>query len=166
MPIIKPDPEKVLPRPMTSFRILRTAVLIAALTATAAAASFTASSALADFQTGLKAYENGDYKTALKEWLVEAEAGDMVTQRNVGHMYRKGQGVAKDFGEALKWYKRSAEQGFARAQANLGNMYLRGQGTNKNAKEAATWFFKAATQNHAIAQYNLVTCTESRARAH
>jgi hypothetical protein len=115
----------------------------------------------ADFQSGLKAYENGDYKTALKEWLVEAEAGEPVTQRNVGHMYRKGQGVAKDFGAALKWYRRSAEQGFARAQANLGNMYLRGQGTNKDAKEAAKWFFEAAKQNHAIAQYNLGLLFES-----
>ena len=109
----------------------------------------------ADFAAGLKAYEAGDYYAAYKEWLPLAEADDPAAQRNLGHLYRLGRGVTKDFVKAAEWYRKSAEQGFARAQANLGNMYLRGQGVQKDPKTAASWFGRAAKQNHPIAQYNL-----------
>jgi len=33
----------------------------------------------ADFQTGMDAYDQGDYATALKEWRPLAEQGDAVT---------------------------------------------------------------------------------------
>ena len=109
----------------------------------------------ADFAAGLKAYEAGDYYAAYKKWLPLAEADDPAAQRNLGHLYRLGRGVTKDFVKAAEWYRKSAEQGFARAQANLGNMYLRGQGVQKDPKSAASWFGRAAKQNHPIAQYNL-----------
>lgn len=115
----------------------------------------TATIARADFAAGLRSYETGDYFTAYKEWLPLAEAGDPAAQRNLGHLYRLGRGVTKDFVKALDWYRKSAEQGFSRAQANLGNMYLLGQGVPKDPATAARWFGRAAKQNHPIAQYNL-----------
>ena len=111
--------------------------------------------ARADFATGLRSYEAGDYYTAYKEWLPLAESGDPAAQRNLGHLYRLGRGVTKDFVKAAAWYRKSAEQGFARAQANLGNMYLRGQGVPKDPITAAKWFGRAAKQEHPIAQFNL-----------
>ena len=114
-----------------------------------------ATAARADFATGLRSYEAGDYYAAYKEWLPLAEAGDPAAQRNLGHLYRLGRGVTKDFVKAAEWYRKSAEQGFARAQANLGNMYLRGQGVPKDPITAAKWFGRAAKQEHSIAQFNL-----------
>ena len=52
-----------------------------------------------------------------------AEQGDISAQYNLGGMYRKGQGVTKDFREALTWYRKAAEQGLADAQYSLGWMY-------------------------------------------
>jgi len=114
-----------------------------------------ATAAQADFVTGLRSYEAGDYYVAYKEWLPLAESGDPAAQRNIGHLYRLGRGVTKDFVKAAAWYRKSAEQGFARAQANLGNMYLRGQGVPKDPLSAAKWFGRAAKQEHSIAQFNL-----------
>ena len=55
------------------------------------------SAANADFASGLRSYEAGSYHAAYKEWLPLAEGGDPAAQRNLGHLYRLGQGVAKDF---------------------------------------------------------------------
>ena len=109
----------------------------------------------ADFASGLRSYEAGYYYAAYKEWLPLAESGDPAAQRNLGHLYRLGQGVTKDFIKAVEWYRKSAKQGFARSQANLGNMYLRGQGVPKDPITAAKWFMRAGKQDHSIAQYNL-----------
>jgi TPR repeat protein len=114
-----------------------------------------AAPARADFAAGVAAYDRGDYRAAYEEWLPLARKGDLAAQRNVGHLYRSGQGVEQDFAEAAEWYRRAAESGLAAAQVNLGTMYLRGQGVNEDAVEAARWFELAARQGHPIAQYNL-----------
>ena len=87
--------------------------------------------------------------------LALAEQGDAAAQYNLGVMYAKGQGVAKDFAEAMKWYRKSAEQGNARAQINLGYMYAAGRGVAQDYSEAMKWYTKAAEQGNARAQYNL-----------
>jgi TPR repeat protein len=83
---------------------------------------------LGDFEKGLKAYQSGDYQTALHEWRPLAEQGDAKAQNNLGVMYEKGLGVPQDYAEAVKWYRKAAEQGDARAQNNLGVMYAAGRG--------------------------------------
>jgi hypothetical protein len=56
----------------------------------------------ADFQAGLAAYDQGDYATALKEFLPLAQQGDVKAQFNMGILYEKGQGVPQDFQEAFR----------------------------------------------------------------
>jgi len=109
----------------------------------------------ADFADGLDAYNAGDYKTALQEWLALAEEGDMRAQYNVGWMNAYGIGTLQDYEEAINWYRKSADQGFVHAQFNLGNMYLRGDGVDKDDALAFSWFIKAAEQGDAASQYNL-----------
>ena len=109
----------------------------------------------ADYQTGLEAYNRGDYATALKEWRPLAEQGDGVAQFNLGTMYNEGRGVAQDYIEAVKWYRLAAEQGDASAQYNLGALYYQGQGVPTDYTEAVKWFRLAAEQDHANAQLNL-----------
>ncbi|MCH7544007.1 MAG: sel1 repeat family protein, partial [Proteobacteria bacterium] len=70
-----------------------------------------AGEASADFKTGLWAYLRADYATAFEEFKTAAEEGNPVAQFNLGHMYAKGEGIAKDEDEAVKWYREAAEQG-------------------------------------------------------
>ena len=86
----------------------------------------------------------------------DAEQGDAVAQFNLGLMYAKGIGLAKDEAEAARWYRKAADQGDADAQNSLGVMYGQGLGgLAKDEAEAARWFRKAADQGDADAQNNL-----------
>ncbi|MBN2143302.1 MAG: sel1 repeat family protein [Candidatus Aureabacteria bacterium] len=109
----------------------------------------------ADYDSGLKAYSNGDFQKALKEWKPLAEQGDAQAQHNLGVMYGKGKGVQKSDAEAFKWFLKAAEQGYAKAQSNLGVLYATGAGVEKNLGEALKWYTKAAEQGVTQAQYNL-----------
>lgn len=115
-----------------------------------------APAAKADFADGVRAYEAGDHKAAYESWLPLANRGDVAAMRNIGHLYRWGQGVEKDIGQAIHWYRMAAEKGFSRAQANLAAIYLQGdEGTPVDYAEAHKWFAAAAVQHLAVAQYNL-----------
>ena len=107
------------------------------------------------FNKGNTAFEDGNYKQAVK-WLSKAaEQGDVLAQYNLGWMYANGQGVVQDYKQAVKWYSQAAEQGYASAQTNLGVMYAEGQGVAQNYKTAIKWYRQAAEQGVAGAQYNL-----------
>ena len=86
------------------------------------------SSAWGDYQDGRKAYNRGDYATALKELRPLAEQSHAEAQYLVGYMYYKGQGVDQDGTEAVKWLRKAAEQGNVKAQLRLGMMFRLGLG--------------------------------------
>lgn len=109
-----------------------------------------------DFAAGVKAYEAGDYAAAAAAWTPLAEGGDVAAMRNLGHLYRWGQGVTQNVDTAMDWYRRAAEAGFDRAQTNLAAIYLQGDGgVPVNYDEALKWFAAAARQGNPVAQYNL-----------
>jgi hypothetical protein len=103
--------------------------------------------ALGDLAAGRRAFTNGDYAAALREFLPLAEQGDAVAQFRLGSMYHDGKGVTQDFKEAVRWYRLAAERGNASAQVNLGSMYHEGQGVTQNDKEAVRWYQVAAEQS-------------------
>lgn len=120
------------------------------------AAIFTPLSAGAqDFDAGLRAFDSGDYATALQEWRPLAEQGHAWSQYALGAMYELGQGVLQDYAEAVRWYRAAAEQGDPYAQTNLGVMYLNGHGVAQDYAEAARWYRAAAEQGIPKAQANL-----------
>ncbi len=114
-----------------------------------------ATPASADFDSGVRAYDRGDYETAFEAWMPLARDDDPAAQRNIAHLYRFGLGVAQDFKEAAYWYREASEMGLSGAQANLAIMYLRGQGLPADAERAGYWFGRAAVAGHAISRYNL-----------
>ncbi len=59
----------------------------------------------ADFHAGFKAYQRGDYATALRIFRQLAEQGDASAQYNLGFMYDNGQGVTQDYAVAVRWYR-------------------------------------------------------------
>jgi TPR repeat protein len=115
----------------------------------------TTAAARADFDTGVAAFDGGDFTTAYNEWLPLAAGGDPFAQRNIGHLYRLGLGVPQDFAVAFNWYQRAADQGLVRAQANVANMMLRGQGVDQDPEGAVSWFHRAASAGHAVSQFNI-----------
>ena len=70
----------------------------------------------ADFLAGLEAADRGDYHTAIKEFQLSAERGDVKARYSLGVMYQLGLGVPQDDQEAVRWYRLAAEQGDASAQ--------------------------------------------------
>ena len=133
-------------RPTLSLRgyALLTALLIGGLCAQALAA---------DFQTGVEAFERGDFAAALDEWRPLAEQGDASAQYNLGWMYDYGEGVREDNVEAARWYRKAAEQGHDWAQYYLGTAYATGEGVQQDYAEAAKWYRMAAVQGHPRAQF-------------
>jgi TPR repeat protein len=111
----------------------------------------------ADFQTGLAAYNRGDFAAALQEWQPLAEQGDANSQYNLGLLYARGEGVPQDYQKAIGWYQKAAEQGVPAAEYNLGVMYANGQGVPANPQEASKWFLKAAQEGVSGAETGLAT---------
>ena len=112
----------------------------------------------ADFAAGLRAYENKDYATALKEWLPLAEAGDAPSQFNIGLMYLDGVGVPQNDEKAVLWFRMAADQGYAKAQGNLGALYAVGRGVRKDSGTAHMWLnlCAASGDSKCAAQRDLV----------
>ena len=79
----------------------------------------------ADLKDGKRAYEEGDYVTALKELRPLAEQGNADAQALLGLMYQLGRGIPSDIVQAEKWYKAAAAKGNAQAECQLGSMYLK-----------------------------------------
>jgi len=106
-------------------------------------------------EAGKRAWDQGDYATALKELTPLAEQGNADAQVLLGLMYFRGQGVSKDPSLALKWYKAAADQGNADGQAHLGSMYLMGMGVKKDTSQALKLWKLSANQGNPGAQVNL-----------
>ena len=117
----------------------------------------TPSLAFGNYENGTIAFEQGDYKTALKEFTDLTEQKDSRGQYGMGLMYDLGTGVSMNFKKAVKWYQLSAEQGNPDAQNNLATMYAEGEGVEKDANNAAKWYERAAQQGNFDAPNNLGT---------
>ena len=104
-----------------------------------------------DFQRGLAAYDHGDYTAARAFWQPLADNYDLAALRNIGHLYRLGQGVARDEAKAARYYTRAAELGYAPAQFNLAVMLHDGDGIQADKRAARHWAQRAADAEYAPA---------------
>lgn len=95
-----------------------------------------------------KAYNAGDYQTALHLWTEEAENGDSDAQEMLGAMYATGKGTQKDNVAAAKWYRMAAEQGKTSAQYSLGTVYYEGLGVQKSLEHAYAWWLVSAANGN------------------
>ncbi|MDH4098618.1 MAG: hypothetical protein OEU87_09925 [Nitrospira sp.] len=109
----------------------------------------------AGLDTGISAFEKGDYQTAHQELRPLAENGDPKAQYYIGLMLYSGKGVTPDAVEALNWIKPAAEKGIADAQY-IYALLLEGAHTGPVGKaEAIQWLTLASDQGHVDAQMKL-----------
>lgn len=93
-----------------------------------------------DYNSGFKAAESHDYKSAVEKWGPLAEQGNPIAQFNLAVLYHSGSGVPLDEAEAVKWYTKSAENGYYKAQEYLAVGYAEGWfGLPVDKKKAAYW---------------------------
>jgi uncharacterized protein len=97
-----------------------------------------------DFQSGLSAVRNSDYRTAFQDWTASAELGDHRSMVNLAELYRRGSGVGKDLSKSFFWHKRAAELGNHVGQFNTGLFYRKGLGVIKDDEQAHYWYKKSA----------------------
>lgn len=102
----------------------------------------------ADFESGVAAYDRGEFANAFHRWLPLAEEGHVGAQFNIAQIYRLGKGIEPDLDEALKWYMRAAEGDNPNAYLLLGHMYETGTGVEVDRIEAYKWYELAARQRH------------------
>jgi TPR repeat protein len=112
------------------------------------------------FDSGLKAYDAGDYPAAYKIWST-IDQYDLGAMRNVAMMLRTGQGVTKDPVKAEVLYEEAAEAGLPTAQADLADMLLKGEAGPPDPKRALPLLEAAAASNHPVAQYELAQMYET-----
>jgi hypothetical protein len=134
-----------------------TAVLLALCTCLAMAAPVearTSAEIAAVFDSGVAAYDAGDYEKAFKIWW-DLRYEDIAAMRNLAMMLRKGVGTQKDPKKAEELYLRASEAGLPTAQADLADMYLKGELGPPDLARALPFMEAAAAANHPIAQYQL-----------
>jgi TPR repeat protein len=103
----------------------------------------------------LRAYNRGEYVTAMQWYRKAAQEGDANAQHAVGALYLNGLGVAPNPHEAMRWFRKAAEQGNSDAQFAIGVMYGTGDSVQLDYAEAMKWYLKAAEQGNSEAQYNI-----------
>ncbi|MFC1580142.1 SEL1-like repeat protein [Thermodesulfobacteriota bacterium] len=108
-----------------------------------------------NYQRGKALYEEKRYKDASK-WFRKAVAqGHAEAQYQLGGMYTKGKGVAKDDQKAFQLIQAAAAQGHPGAQRAVGWCYQEGQGVAQDYDQALKWYRKAADQGEKWAPYRL-----------
>lgn len=121
-------------------------VLLAILIVMFAAAPRT--SAAVDFNSGLEAFNSGDYATAFANWWPLAQRGDAKSQASLGFLYYAGKGVRRDDQQSLFWFSRAAESGQPTAQFFLGLQYFFGRGVRRDLARAHSWCDIALTNGY------------------
>lgn len=107
--------------------------------------------ALADVNSGVAAWQRGDYATAVAEWREPAVAGDADAQFNLGQAYRLGRGVEQNTRQAEVYYAKAAAQGHVKAADNLGLLLFQ----NGRREDAMPYILDASQRGDPRAQYLL-----------
>ena len=102
----------------------------------------------AEFETGLDAFNAGDYATAYANWWPMAQRGDAKSQASLGFLYYAGKGVRRDDQQSLLWFSRAAEAGQPTAQFFLGLQYFYGRGVGRDLVRAYSWCDIALTNGY------------------
>lgn len=117
-----------------------------------------ASDATIAAQNKAEAFERDRNEAAAKQhYLVAANCGLAVPQRQLGLMLLSGRGGAKNESEAVGWLLKAATQGDALGQLGLATALRHGAGIAKDEAASHQWYLAAARQGIPMAQYYVGT---------
>ena len=102
---------------------------------------------------GVLGEEEEDETDALEWDILNANGGDLWSQKEVGWRALVGRGLDENHAEALQHLRRAAAAHDPDAQHNLGYMYMNGLGVPRNYTEARR-HFEAAAASNITAAYN------------
>jgi hypothetical protein len=100
------------------------------------------------FESGLDAFNAGDYAGAIAIWGPLATSGDAKSQASLGFLYFAGKGVRRDDQQSLLWFRLAAEAGQPTAQYYLGLQYFYGRGVRRDLAQAYAWCDIALTNGY------------------
>ncbi len=106
-----------------------------------AGAGLVAMPAIADVKSGVDAWTQGDYTTAVKEWQGPAVRGDADAQFNLAQAYKLGRGVPQDLTKAETLFGQAAARGHLQAADNYGLLLFQ-----RGERAKALPFIKAAAE--------------------
>ena len=119
----------------------------AALPAIAAAPDFTITQTPGtDFESALKAYNEGDIAEALATAKLVGLGGNTDAQVLVGYIMMNGEAGPVDKDEAAKWFLKAARQNNADAMVALGELAIGSHG-GLSPSDALSWLSKAADKS-------------------
>jgi TPR repeat protein len=117
----------------------------------------------ADYQSALNAYNQGNYPSAMQQWLQVTESPDNAENPYVyaeahyaiAKLYWLGQGTPRDYYRAYDWLLKAAELNHAGAMGKLGYLYTDGIAVQQDFSQAFEWYSKAAKLGDVDALYNI-----------
>ncbi|MDD5249405.1 MAG: tetratricopeptide repeat protein [Rhodocyclaceae bacterium] len=89
-------------------------------------------------------------------WLENAALqGNAQAERELGELYARGEGVAKNPRLAADWWEKAALRGDRQAQCRLGERLLAAKAAGGDPEQGRYWLERAAAEGSAEAQYRL-----------
>ena len=95
------------------------------------------------FDQGLSAYRGKHFSQAAELYRKACDGGERKGCHDLGLMYYRGEGMAKDLNRAAGLFKRACDAGGSGGCQDLGLMYSRGEGVAKDLTRAAGLFKRA-----------------------
>lgn len=95
---------------------------------------------------GIQYYKNGEYVKALPILEKADTYGSANAAFYLGEIFRKGEGVQKDYAISCSHYIKSAEGGNNNAYILAGSCLVMGKGVKQDFSEALNWFKKASSE--------------------
>ena len=102
-----------------------------------------------------------DYSQAIAAYKIAAEAGDALSQYQVGFMYYYGRGVAVDYKQARPWFEKAAAQDEPAAVGTLGMMYFEGKGVAPSWHRARELWERSIELGSSMSVENMQALTQS-----
>jgi|GEM_PF-3073078 len=100
----------------------------------------------ADYNLGMRYYQQGDYFSAYNQWVASAPYGDANSMYGLCLLFYHGLGVPQDYNQAFYYCYNSAMRGHKQGQLQLSSMYSLGHGVPVNQMEAQKWYNLATNQ--------------------
>lgn len=104
-----------------------------------------------DYDDGLLAYSQGNFKSAQASFIKAAEQGESGAYHMLSRIYSESSTGLKSQSSSLSWLKKAADAGIAQAQFQLAGDLL----SKKQFNQAYDWYLKASSQGHAPAYIRL-----------